>query len=617
MTHRAFLLLAALLMLTARPVSPSAETAPPLGSSMLEIDIELPNGDGSFTLADDRDIEDFFNVKSCECETVFQIRLRILAPTMVPEDANDGELWIGEACDSAEDNSTREQRCRKLETFTDIGNQLPRDVMASATDLMFTSGECVDVQGEQRGIYILFDDDSPDDETWRYSPANKFNIDTRPPNMPAGFTATGGEKAINLSWDAQDTDDQNIAFYQAFCSRTSTGEADRGDSTDSLEFAPGCPLSAPDDDMLTEQFLCGTQTGGTSMRITGLENDVEYNVALVAIDDAANVSAKASATATPVPTDDFWEHYRQQGGEANGGFCIASVTDTTGGATARLLLALLVLGLALRRRSRGEKRQVAWPVIGGIVLAAAAPVPAHAQAYDAYWNEFHDEEHSTIGPDTPNWNIGFRLGPYLPDVDGELSNGNKPFENFYGDDSSLLFAVDIERFLLSSFGQLGIAASVGITRDKAGAFTPGTTMRAGGDKSSFYLVPTSLGVVYRLTQLDDHFKVPIVPYGKAAFSYYMWGVRNTGGDWARVSNADGTGTTRATGASLGFQASLGIAIRAERIDPQAAVNLRNDMGIEHAGLYVELIYAKVDHFGASNRLNVGDVTWAAGINFEY
>ena len=73
---------------------------------------------------------------------------------------------------------------------------------------------------------------------------------------------------------------------------------------------------------------------------------------------------------------------------------------------------------------------------------------------------------------------------------------------------------------------------------------------------------------------------------------------------------------KALGASMGLQASIGIAIRAERIDKDGARNLREE-GIEHAGLFFELTYAWVNHFGSSHRLNVGDLTWFAGFNFEF
>jgi hypothetical protein len=78
----------------------------------------------------------------------------------------------------------------------------------------------------------------------------------------------------------------------------------------------------------------------------------------------------------------------------------------------------------------------------------------------------------------------------------------------------------------------------------------------------------------------------------------------------------GCGTNKALGASLGVQGSIGLAIRAERIDPSAAVSMRQS-GIQHAGVYAELSLAKVDGFGSSTKLSVGDTTWFAGVDFEF
>jgi hypothetical protein len=73
---------------------------------------------------------------------------------------------------------------------------------------------------------------------------------------------------------------------------------------------------------------------------------------------------------------------------------------------------------------------------------------------------------------------------------------------------------------------------------------------------------------------------------------------------------------RARGASIGFQASIGLAIRAERIDASAARSMRQG-GVEHAGFYAELSLAKVDGFGNDKKLSVGDKTWFAGVDFEF
>ena len=72
----------------------------------------------------------------------------------------------------------------------------------------------------------------------------------------------------------------------------------------------------------------------------------------------------------------------------------------------------------------------------------------------------------------------------------------------------------------------------------------------------------------------------------------------------------------ALGATIGYQGSIGLAIRAERVDAAAAASMRAS-GLVHAGFYAELSMAKVDGFGSDVKLSVGDTTWFAGVDFEF
>jgi MYXO-CTERM domain-containing protein len=80
----------------------------------------------------------------------------------------------------------------------------------------------------------------------------------------------------------------------------------------------------------------------SDLKITGLTNGIDYTVVVFGIDSANNPSvASASTTGTPVPTDDFFDHYKHEGGPDSGG-C------TTAAGAAGLLGGLALL--ALRRR---------------------------------------------------------------------------------------------------------------------------------------------------------------------------------------------------------------------------------------------------------------------------
>jgi hypothetical protein len=291
-----------------------------------------------------------------------------------------------------------------------------------------------------------------------------------------------------------------------------------------------------------------------------------------------------------------------------------------------VLVGLLVLRRA-RLRRRTARRERSAPAMSGlrpalaataVLLACVWAAPAAAQS-DPYWDEFGTEvyvEPAEVG--VAYWNVGIKVGPYTPDIDSEFMASPGPYERMYGG-AAIMGLVDVERFFLFPLGQVGMFATAGFAQKSASAFAPCPPAepdcmpdtRADGDQTSFRLVPMSLGAVYRFTMFDDQWHVPLVPYARAGLSYYLWWITAPDGT---VSEIDGD---RALGASLGWQGSVGLAVRAERLDPQSALNLRNDLGIDHAGFYGELMYADVGGFGADGKLRVGALTWFGGLNFEF
>ena len=43
----------------------------------------------------------------------------------------------------------------------------------------------------------------------------------------------------------------------------------------------------------------------------------------------------------------------------------------------------------------------------------------------------------------------------------------------------------------------------------------------------------------------------------------------------------------------------------------------HESGLEHAGFYGEINTGWVDGFGKASKLDVGDTTWFAGVDFEF
>jgi hypothetical protein len=201
--------------------------------------------------------------------------------------------------------------------------------------------------------------------------------------------------------------------------------------------------------------------------------------------------------------------------------------------------------------------------------------------------------------------------------------GDGPYRDMFGG-YNLVPLFDVDRVLLhAAGGQLTVGGSFGYLGKTAKAFTWEDTnnngmlgdagdrrVRSEGDETSFRLIPLSLDVAYRMTLLDDEWGIPVVPYLRGGLGYYVWWITRPSGDLAEV---DGN---KARGASLGLVGSAGLAIRAERVDRQAAATMR-DSGLYHAGFYGEYQLGWVDGFGNEKKLAVGDNTFFVGVDFEF
>ena len=297
-----------------------------------------------------------------------------------------------------------------------------------------------------------------------------------------------------------------------------------------------------------------------------------------------------------------------------------------------VLLAALVWWRRRRKRARPAARIARLaPAAAATALALVAiNGSAHAQGFAPYWDD--ELAGHELSEEKPQWHMGIKLGPYTPDIDDQFreqhgGSGTGPFEQMF-EGGMWMPVLEVDWLVLNNrIGQLGIGGSVGFAGDGAKAFARNTSpsdadRHRSDDENSFRMLPTALTAVYRATQLDDNWGIPLVPYLRGGVSYYVWWALAPSGNLARVfppgctPGAEGCKANTAAGASLGLQGSLGVAIRAERIDAESARSMR-DSGIEHAGFYAEVQKAWVDGFGNEKKLALGALTWFAGIDFEF
>lgn len=247
----------------------------------------------------------------------------------------------------------------------------------------------------------------------------------------------------------------------------------------------------------------------------------------------------------------------------------------------------------------------------GTILLALVPSVAQAQVISRPSERFRSPKHFALEA---------RFAPYSPDVDAEFGGAKTPHQRYFGKDRRLMFQLELDYQFFTAFGSAAIGGSVGYFRQKAPAFrvdrdTGRETGERSGDEITFSLYPTALMLVYRADQLWKHFGIPFVPYGKAGLSYTIWSVYDANDNVTVPTAVKKSG--RARGGTRGWQAAVGVSLVLDFIDPGSARALDSETGINHTHVFIEWNKYAISGLGQSNRLNVGDTTWTAGLMFEF
>lgn len=217
-----------------------------------------------------------------------------------------------------------------------------------------------------------------------------------------------------------------------------------------------------------------------------------------------------------------------------------------------------------------------------------------------------------------------KLGPYTPAVDDNPSLSGKPYKEIFGGDTMLFSSLEIDwQFVHPPGISLAIGGSAGFMQTYANS-----TMEDTGEKSADYtvlnVIPLAVLLVARVDAMADYLGVPIVPYLKLGINWYVWWVLGAGetASYSWTGSDGSTHTEKGRGGTLGWQITPGIAFRLDGLDKKAARNFDNEIGINHTYLFVEMLWAFVDHFGNNDHMNLSTDTFAkatvlGGLGFEF
>lgn len=207
-----------------------------------------------------------------------------------------------------------------------------------------------------------------------------------------------------------------------------------------------------------------------------------------------------------------------------------------------------------------------------------------------------------------------RLGPYRPDIDGQVGRSPGPQEQYFGDKRRLMFQAELDYQFFQRFGTLAVGVSGGYFSESGQSFVEGGAPgERANDTTRLTIYPLAASLVYRLDVAARLWKVPLVPYGKVGLDYWIWRVTDGNGRVATSTNPSGRGA----GASPGFHLSAGLSLLLDILDPSGARALDRESGVNHTYAFVEVTRVDANGLGRKNVLDVGGTAWSAGLMFEF
>jgi hypothetical protein len=617
-----------------------------LAESDFTITVQAKTASGSWTELGTDDAKTYFDRARCECGTTVRFVVSVASTSVETKISNllassdaDGEarLYLAQSSGCTSDPTESSYGCvlldqiDALDALTKNGYWVSTEVRIA--DLFASDGSCNLLKTTYVWLWIDTASDGTADLTGDSAPSLGLRLDGKGLAAPTGLSIQAGKEALILNWtslSSTSSSTSDLAGYLVFCSN-SDGSAVFSSSPYGSQFvSPATLVNAslcPDQDALdsaslssslanlSPAYLCSglIAEGQTSYRLKGLQNDVPYTVILVAVDDDGNLGTPTDAvTGTPVLTVDFYNEYANEGGEPVGGFC--NVVQAAKSPRACALLVLLVIPIAARRRCG---RWWTWVLVAFGVLASRAAF-GQAILYDGDDVQIDSASYADgrYGGSARSMAIELHLGPYLPNVDSGLSNGATPHQNTFGSSTRLLYQLEVDYELFQRFGTFAVGVGAGYFSESAKAFVASASGLSTGTRSAddtrLRLIPISLLAVYRFDVLAERWQVPFVPYGKLGLSYTFWKITDGNGDVAELSQGG-----RGSGGTLGWQATLGLALELDGLDAGSMRELDNDSGLNHVYLFCDYSHYDASGLGTSHRLHVGDDTWSAGLLVEF
>ena len=259
----------------------------------------------------------------------------------------------------------------------------------------------------------------------------------------------------------------------------------------------------------------------------------------------------------------------------------------------------------------GRRAQAAALAAGTLLAALAGSRAARAQDFATEAELVEGEGHNKY-KSAQRFGAEVTFGPYRPDVDSEFNGKRDPYNAYFGSGHDLMMRASLEYQFFHRFGTVAAGLGVGWFTVTGKAPVADASGVLSGDNSTLKVVPFSVSAIYRFDYFLENAKFPLVPFGKLGLDYAYWSISDGNGNIA----VDPTGG-HARGGTLGWHVAGGAAFVIDFLDPDAAHDFDEDLGVNHTAITFEYYHADISGLGQPNRLHVGDTSWLLGLLLEF
>jgi hypothetical protein len=427
----------------------------------------------------------------------------------------------------------------------------------------------------------------------------RLEFDTLVPAAPEIVSVVEGDGTFSFAIAADDAKQgESYSYYYQYRACSDVSAADAGSATDA-----GLTVISRDGGVIDEgatvviaastcdapgDFLEKKASSPDQVTLSGLTNEVQYEVRVRVVDDHGNESQPSAASLiTPQKELSPLDQYTGYGSPFS--FTPPNCADGFGGMIVPLFLAL-VLGLASALRRRRPRPALAAL---GVALLPALLLADGARA------------------DTGSVTLDLRVGPYKPAIDTEVVDGEPifPVYSCFFDDATLPeVGLTLDMHLFDDLGslQVGTGLSVSQARGKTRDLATASEVVTGEcDKSAdatgdieLTMVKIRPGLTYRFDPLLDWWGVPLVPYARL-------GVVANGYAWTRAGAFDDGQRVQPAGFVFGYEGSAGLMLALDFwdwVDPftkHTTIRARALDVFNHAFIFAEAQYQRIDNFGSA------------------